>query len=76
MLSLEDSFTMAAWYARQELLGPQVLEPDDVLESFCAVQPSDVQRVAQIVFQPERLNLAIVGPLTEGVEEIERIVQF
>lgn len=76
MLSLEDSFTMAAWYARQELLGPQVLEPDDVLESFCAVHPTDVQRVAQIVFQPERLNLAIVGPLAEGVEEIERIVQF
>lgn len=76
MLSLEDSFTMAAWYARQELLGPQVLEPDDVLERFSTVQPADVQRVAQTVFQPERLNLAIVGPLAQDDEGIRRIVRF
>jgi predicted Zn-dependent peptidase len=64
-LSLEDSFTVAAWFARQELLGPQVLYPDQVLAHFEAVQPADVQRMAQRLFTPERLNLVVVGPFPE-----------
>ena len=67
-LSLEDSFTVAAWYARQELLGPEVLHPDQVLECFAAVQAADIQRLAQDLFQPENLNLAIVGPFSEDDE--------
>ncbi len=65
-LSLEDSFTTAAWFSRQELLGPDVLYPAQVLAHFEAVQPCDIQRVAQTVFQPERLNVAIVGPFDDG----------
>jgi predicted Zn-dependent peptidase len=68
-LSLEDSFTMAAWFARQELLGPDVLYPDQVMAHFDAVQPADIQRTAQMVFQPERLNVAIVGPFPETPTE-------
>ena len=69
-LSLEDSFTMAAWFARQELLGPEVLYPEQVLAYFDAVQPGDVQRVAQTVFRPERLNVAIVGPFENGAQQL------
>jgi predicted Zn-dependent peptidase len=75
-LSLEDSFTTAAWFARQELLGPDVLYPDQVLDYFEAVQPSDVQRVAQTVFRPERLYVAIVGPFTGLGERLGRIANM
>jgi predicted Zn-dependent peptidase len=71
-LSLEDSFTVAAWYARQELLGPEVLHPDQVLERFEDVQAADIQRLAQDLFQPENLNLAIVGPFSEDGEQFHQ----
>jgi predicted Zn-dependent peptidase len=62
-LGLEDPFAMASWYARQVLLDPQVLEPDSVAEAFEAVQPADIQRLAQALFHNEGLNLALVGPV-------------
>ncbi|MFC2037834.1 M16 family metallopeptidase [Chloroflexota bacterium] len=75
-LSLEDSLTLVSWYARQELFGPEVLEPDDVLARFEAVQATDMLRIAQTVFQPERLNLAMVGPFVDDGQQLDRAVQF
>ncbi len=66
-LLLEDSFAVASWYAQQELLSPEVLEPEEVMARFAAVRPEDIQRLAQRLFRAERLNLAIVGPF--GGEE-------
>jgi predicted Zn-dependent peptidase len=75
-LSLEDSFTLAAWYARQELLGPEVFDPGDVLEHFEAVQSADIQRVAQELFRTERLKLAVVGPFGEDGNRFRQAVHF
>jgi predicted Zn-dependent peptidase len=75
-LSLEDSLTMAAWYARQELLGPAVLDPEDVLARFEAIEVSDVQRVAQTLFHPERLNLAMVGAFIDDGDRFRKDVYF
>jgi predicted Zn-dependent peptidase len=75
-LSLEDSFAQAAWYTRQELLGPEVLEPEEVVAYTEAVQPADIQRVAGFVFQQNRLNLAVVGPFARNGDEIRRAAQL
>ncbi|HFD38470.1 MAG TPA: insulinase family protein [Anaerolineae bacterium] len=64
-LLLEDSFAVASWYAQQELLSPEVLEPEEVVARFEAVRVEDVQRLAQAIFRTERLNLAIVGPFAD-----------
>lgn len=74
-LSLEDSFTIAAWYARQELLGPEVLDPDDVLDRFDAVCAADIQDMACTLFQPEHVNLAVVGPF-DGDHGFDQVMQF
>ena len=66
MLHLEDSFSVAAWVGRQELLSPEVLTVDEVLEAIDAVTAADIQQVAQGLFQGERLNLAVVGPFEDG----------
>ena len=75
-LSLEDSFAQAAWYARQELLGPDLLEPEDVVAQMEAVQAADIQRIAGFVFQQNRLNLAVVGPFARNGDKIRRAVQL
>jgi len=64
-LGLEDPFSLLSWYARQELLGPDVLRPEEVVAGLESVQAADLQRLAQVLFQEQWLNLAVVGPLAE-----------
>jgi predicted Zn-dependent peptidase len=75
-LSMEDSFTTAAWYARQQLLGPEVLEPEEAMERYEAVRPTDIQRHAQALFQEEKLNLAIVGPFSQNADQFRQAIRF
>lgn len=75
-LSMEDSFALAAWYARQELLETEVLHPDTSLACLEAVQAADIQRLAQTLLRSERLNLAIVGPFSENGERFRQAVRF
>jgi len=75
-LSLEDSFAVASWYARQQLLSREILEPTDVVTSFEAVQAADIQRLAQALFQIERLNLAVVGPFADNGDGFRQAIRF
>ena len=75
-LSMEDSFTVAAWYARQHLLGPEVLEPEEMVNRLEAVQGTDIQHLAQTLFQEDRLNLAIVGPYSQNGDRFRRAIHF
>jgi predicted Zn-dependent peptidase len=75
-LSLEDSFTTAAWYARQQLLGPEVLAPREAVTRFEAVQRADIQRLARTLYQEERLNLVIVGPFAQDTDRFHHTVHF
>jgi predicted Zn-dependent peptidase len=72
LLQMEDSFSVAAWCGRQEVLSPEVLTVDEVIEAIEAVTAADVQQVAQDLFLRERLNLAVVGPFEdeEGFGEL------
>jgi predicted Zn-dependent peptidase len=76
MLTLEDSFAVAALYARQELLGPEVLGPEETKLRFDAVQAADIEQLAQNLFQENRLNLAVVGPFSGNGDRFRQAIQF
>jgi predicted Zn-dependent peptidase len=61
-LQMEDSFSVASWAGRQEILEDRVLSVDEVLQNVDAVTTADIQRVAQRLLKEEKLNLAVVGP--------------
>ncbi len=75
-LSLEDPFAVASWYAQQELLGPEVLKPEEVIARLAAVQAADIQRLAQSIFREERLNLAVVGPFADDGNRFRQAVHL
>ncbi|HSJ59512.1 MAG TPA: pitrilysin family protein [Anaerolineae bacterium] len=75
-LSLEDPFSIATWYVRQQLSREQVLEPDEALAHIDALEAADLQRVAAAVFCDERLNLAAVGPFGRNGKRFQRAVRF
>ena len=61
-LRMEDTGSVASWLGRQELLRKQIMTVDEVLAIIEAVTVEDLRRVAEDLFKPELLNLAVVGP--------------
>ncbi len=62
LLGMEDSRSVAGWLGGQELISGQILTVDEAVAALEAVTAADIQRVAQELFRPEKLNLAVVGP--------------
>ena len=73
LLGLEDTSSVASWYATQELLTPELLTPDEAIERIEAVTVEDVLRVSQRVFSPGWPNLSYIGPDGDGDALRERL---
>lgn len=77
LLQMEDSFSVASWIGRQEILEDRVLSLDEVLEEIDHVTTEGIQSVAQRLFRQSKLNLAVVGPYEEAQQEqFESLLRF
>ncbi len=74
VIGLEQSDDMASFYGEQELLENKMETPEQRLAKITAVTREDILEVARDVFKPEKLNLAIIGPLEEDNAEIKDIL--
>ncbi len=61
VLDLEDSRSVASFYAHEELLEKSVENPDSVLEKIEAVTKEQVEEVGREFFVEKGLNLALIG---------------
>jgi predicted Zn-dependent peptidase len=59
---------------RGEILERDARKPERVLASFATVTAEDLQRVAAELIIPERLNLAVVGPVHADENEYRRLL--
>ena len=75
LLRMEDTRSVASWLGAQELLQGQVNTVDQVVDELDAVQPEDVARIAEELFEPEKLRLALVGP-QGGVKTLTSLLRF
>lgn len=73
VLDLEDSRSVASFYAHQEILEKQKENPDDVLAKIDKVTLADVERVAKKYIVNETLNMAIIGNFADG-EKFEKLL--
>lgn len=64
-LYLESSDAQASFYAGQELLTKKILTPEEKIAKINAITKEDLQRTAKEIFQPSKLNLAIIGPFKD-----------
>ncbi|MBI2063393.1 MAG: insulinase family protein [Candidatus Yanofskybacteria bacterium] len=74
VIGLEQSDDMASFYGEQELLEHKIETPEQRLAKITAVTREDILEVARDVFKPEKLNLAIIGPLEGDNKEIKEIL--
>jgi predicted Zn-dependent peptidase len=66
VLSLESSNSHMSRLARQEIYYGKYLSMDDIIKGVEKVSREHVQRLAQQLFVPENLTLAVLGPLAKS----------
>ena len=74
ILSLESSDSQASFYADQELLEEKILTPEQIFKKIDAVSANDIIKTARDIFQPEKLNLALIGPFKRK-EKFQRLLK-
>ncbi len=65
VLLLETSDAQASFYAEQEILEKKILTPEEILTKIDKVTVNDILKVAKDIFQPKKLNLALIGPFKD-----------
>lgn len=65
LLSLESSDSQAFFYAEQEVLKQKILTIEEIFKKIDQVTINDIKKVAEDIFKPEKLNLAVIGPFKE-----------
>jgi predicted Zn-dependent peptidase len=75
LLGLETSNSWANYLGLQELLEKKISLPQRECALIEKVKLKDIKEVARKIFQPQRLNLALVGPVS-AKEKVEKIFNF
>ncbi|MBU1255909.1 insulinase family protein [Patescibacteria group bacterium] len=75
LIGMEASDTQASFYASQELLTNEILTVEQKFAKIEAVTVDDIQRVAQDIFKPEKLNLALIGPFKDK-NKFDKLLSF
>ncbi|MCL4353570.1 insulinase family protein [Patescibacteria group bacterium] len=65
VLDLEDSRSVASFYANQELLEKQIYNPDQVIEKIRQITVEDVEQAAKR-YLSRPLKLAVIGNFADG----------
>ena len=74
-LSLDSSDNQASFYALQELLEKKILTPEEKFEKIDKVSINDIKKIAEDIFLPEKLNLAVIGPFEQkDCEKLKRLL--
>jgi predicted Zn-dependent peptidase len=75
VLDLEDSKSVAAYYASQEILENRIENPDEVLGKIEAVTADEVEGVGKEFFKEKGLNLAVIGKQADG-QALEKLLKL
>jgi predicted Zn-dependent peptidase len=70
LFSMENPASQMEWYARQALDRPdKLMSYDDVLNRLMLIDAEQIQQIAIDLFVPEKVSLALVGPIEESQKE-------
>lgn len=75
VLDLEDSRSVAGFYAHQELLEDAIENPEKVIAEIDKVTVADVEAVGREFFKEATLNLALIGNFPDG-QEFEKLLKL
>jgi len=65
-LGLESTTNQIMWMGESLLAYGKVIDPDEVQARFKQVAAEQIQEVASLCFEPEKMGLGLVGPVDES----------
>jgi len=65
LLSFEDSNNLASFVGRKLMFEEKLVTPDEVIAQINQVDKEAIIRLAKKIFQPKKLNLAVIGPVSK-----------
>ncbi len=74
LLSMEDSFNVAHHYGKKKLLENTSEEPGEIMARIEKVTRDEIVALALEIFQPERINLSLIGPVDEKDINIQSLL--
>ena len=74
-LLLEASDAQASFCGLQEILEKRILTSKQICDKINKVSVNDVLEVAQDIFQPSKLNSALIGPF-EDKKPFKKLLNF
>ncbi len=74
-LLLETSDAKASFYGLQEILERRILTSKEIYAKINKVSAKDVLKVSRDIFQPQKLNLAIIGPFKDK-KKFEKLLKL
>lgn len=67
-LQLEASDAQASFYGIQELLENKILTQKEICAKINKVSADDILKLSRDIFQPQKLNLALIGPFKDKIK--------
>lgn len=76
-LSLDATDAQASFYGTQEVMGQDIMTPEQKLAMIDKVTVDDIKKVAEDIFKEEKLNLTVIGPLEDKEKEkLEKLLKL
>ncbi len=75
ILGLESSDELASFYGGQEILGEEIVIPQELIKKIESVKAEEILTLAGEIFQDSKLNLALIGPLKDA-SKLENLLHF
>ncbi len=69
LLGLEDTMDQMLWMGSGVISNDKVKSMSDVIKKIKAVTRADIKRVAKEILNPQSLNLAIIGPMSDAQQK-------
>ncbi len=74
-LQLEASDAQASFYGIQELLENKILTQKEICAKINKVSADDILKLSRDIFQPQKLNLALIGPF-KNKKRFEKLLKI
>jgi len=74
LLGLEDTMDQMLWMGGGVISNDHVKSIDDIIKRIKAVTRTDIKRVAQEILNPRKLNVAIIGPMSDAQQKQLRAI--
>ena len=75
LLSAEGSYDIAHFIGMEKLILGRVISIEDYFKEIQSVTTSAIKKIAQEIFIPEQLNLAIIGPFKNEENRFQKLIQ-